>query len=169
MELKWGKYTKRRVNIHAICFEPTIEFCSAICKAAADSPTPAVMHTYGRYDDALPLIAGNMYLLDKPRLFIETLEGDMEVLPGDYIVIGTNGEYYPCKPIPFEQVHSPAMDSWTFRELTKETAVDIAEWIHGTDCSTIHGLASAYIHKKLIFVDTYQFLLKKRTDTYRLF
>jgi len=31
-------------------------------------------------------------------LFIETLEGRMEVSKGDYVIKGVNGELYPCKP-----------------------------------------------------------------------
>ena len=32
------------------------------------------------------------------RLVIETLEGTMQVLVGDWIVCGTRGEFYPVKP-----------------------------------------------------------------------
>lgn len=31
-------------------------------------------------------------------LFIKTLEGVMEALPGDWIILGVKGEIYPCKP-----------------------------------------------------------------------
>ena len=30
--------------------------------------------------------------------FIETLEGRMEARPGDFIIKGIKGEFYPCKP-----------------------------------------------------------------------
>ena len=38
--------------------------------------------------------------ISKPeiRIMIETLEGVMQARPGDYIIRGVNGEYYPCKP-----------------------------------------------------------------------
>ena len=36
---------------------------------------------------------------------IKTLEGDMIVSPGDYIVQGVKGELYPCKPDIFEQTY----------------------------------------------------------------
>lgn len=36
-----------------------------------------------------------------PVLFIETDEGRMEAKPKDYIIRGTRGEFYPCKPDPF--------------------------------------------------------------------
>ena len=35
-------------------------------------------------------------------LMIRTLEGDMRVSPGDYVIRGINGEFYPCKPYIFE-------------------------------------------------------------------
>jgi len=31
-------------------------------------------------------------------LKIKTLEGDMAAMPGDYIIRGVEGEFYPCKP-----------------------------------------------------------------------
>lgn len=34
----------------------------------------------------------------KDYLEIETLEGIMKAQPGDYVIKGVNGEFYPCKP-----------------------------------------------------------------------
>lgn len=39
---------------------------------------------------------------------IPTLEGDMKVSVGDYIIKGVNGEYYPCKPDIFEKTYKKA-------------------------------------------------------------
>lgn len=36
------------------------------------------------------------------EIYIETLEGTMAALPGDYIIKGVQGEFYPCKPDIFE-------------------------------------------------------------------
>lgn len=36
---------------------------------------------------------------------IETLEGEMTVSPGDWIITGIKGEKYPCKPDIFEQTY----------------------------------------------------------------
>lgn len=36
---------------------------------------------------------------------IETLEGDMKADPGDFIIKGVNGEFYPCKPDIFEKTY----------------------------------------------------------------
>ena len=36
---------------------------------------------------------------------IETLEGVMSAQPGDWIIQGVQGEFYPCKPDIFEQTY----------------------------------------------------------------
>jgi hypothetical protein len=36
---------------------------------------------------------------------IETLEGVMKASPGDYIIQGVQGEFYPCKPDIFTQTY----------------------------------------------------------------
>ena len=38
-------------------------------------------------------------------LSIETLEGTMRALPGDWIIKGVNGEFYPCKPDIFDKTY----------------------------------------------------------------
>lgn len=37
------------------------------------------------------------------NFLIETLEGTMSAQPGDYIIKGIHGEFYPCKPDIFNQ------------------------------------------------------------------
>ena len=39
---------------------------------------------------------------------IETLEGLMKASPGDWIIKGVNGEFYPCKPDIFEKTYDVA-------------------------------------------------------------
>lgn len=39
---------------------------------------------------------------------IETLEGVMHATPGDWIIRGVNGEFYPCKPGIFAATYDPA-------------------------------------------------------------
>ena len=38
-------------------------------------------------------------------LVIHTLEGDHHANPGDYIIKGVHGEFYPCKPDIFEKTY----------------------------------------------------------------
>ena len=41
----------------------------------------------------------------KAELMIGTLEGPHKCSPGDYIIRGIAGEFYPCKPDIFEKLH----------------------------------------------------------------
>lgn len=43
--------------------------------------------------------------------FIHTLEGTMEVHPGDWVITGILGEKYPCKPEIFVATYEPVSDS----------------------------------------------------------
>ena len=42
---------------------------------------------------------------DNLYLTIRTLEGNMTASPGDYIIKGIQGEFYPCKPDIFEKTY----------------------------------------------------------------
>ncbi len=44
-------------------------------------------------------------------ILIPTLEGTMTAHPGDWIIKGVKGEFYPCKPDIFEATYEPAGDS----------------------------------------------------------
>jgi hypothetical protein len=46
--------------------------------------------------------------MEHGRIVIVTLEGDMQATPGDWIIQGVKGEFYPCKPDVFEQSYEPA-------------------------------------------------------------
>lgn len=39
---------------------------------------------------------------------LPTLEGDMYVTPGDWIITGVKGEHYPCKPDIFDLTYEAA-------------------------------------------------------------
>lgn len=45
------------------------------------------------------------YASDKRNYYIRTLEGEMKLADGDYIIKGVNGEFYPCKPDIFEKTY----------------------------------------------------------------
>lgn len=42
---------------------------------------------------------------NKGGFYIPTLEGNMKVSMGDYIIKGVNGEFYPCKPDIFDKTY----------------------------------------------------------------
>lgn len=89
-----GFYTKRPVTIEARqtgqCYD---EDCSILAWCGG-------MHYH---PDA---IEGTDVLF-----FIPTLEGEMEVTTGDWVIRGVAGEFYPCKPAIFEQTYEPAKGS----------------------------------------------------------
>lgn len=43
-------------------------------------------------------------------LYIHTLEGNMEASPGDWVIKGVKGEFYPCKPDIFEQTYEEVVE-----------------------------------------------------------
>ena len=45
------------------------------------------------------------------QLVISTLEGDMKVSKGDYVIKGINGEFYPCKPDIFKSTYNVIEDN----------------------------------------------------------
>lgn len=55
--------------------------------------------------DAWNFIPYKKYEIEGECLLIKTLEGTMRASPGDYIICGVNGEYYPCKPYIFEKTY----------------------------------------------------------------
>lgn len=49
--------------------------------------------------------------IDDAPPFIRTLEGDMIVSVGDWIIKGVKGEFYPCKPDIFAATYEAADDA----------------------------------------------------------
>ena len=77
------KYRKRPVVIEAEQWFPG-RAVDGVCLGLRDNP--------------LPITRG-------PH--VHTLEGELAVIPGDWIIKGIVGEYYPCKPEIFEATYEP--------------------------------------------------------------
>ena len=41
------------------------------------------------------------------ELYVHTLEGEMHLSKGDYLIKGVFGEFYPCKPEVFHNTYEP--------------------------------------------------------------
>ena len=72
------------------------------------------------------------------ELIIHTLEGDHHASPGDYIIKGVNGEFYPCKPDIFAKTYESSTLTQPNEPLTLEELRMIVEptpvwwdWIQG--------------------------------------
>jgi hypothetical protein len=76
------KFRKKPIEIEAIQFDPVL------------------------LTDMLKFAAGKFKVqttdCGQMRLVIDTREGDMFASPGDWIIKGVKGEFYPCKPDIFE-------------------------------------------------------------------
>ena len=78
------KFRKRSVIVDAVCFDDYFD----------ESPV----------EFRNVLMCENAFSMHE-RFFIQTLEGDMYVNKGDWIIKGVNGEFYPCKPHIFEKTY----------------------------------------------------------------
>ena len=78
-----AKFRKKPVVIEAVQFTGNDAECLAFCPIARDPVD------------------------DRANLVIPTLEGDMLVSMGDWIIKGVKGEFYPCKPDIFDATYDP--------------------------------------------------------------
>ncbi len=58
----------------------------------------------------IPAWCGGEAVIDAfgPCILIDTLEGQMRADPGDWIIRGVKGEFYPCKPDIFAATYEAA-------------------------------------------------------------
>jgi hypothetical protein len=81
------KYTKKPVTIEAIQWTP-----ETMDEALTWIPSEVIGKKIGRIKDS------NDSLQWTHEYYIKTLEGDMKISYGDFIIKGVKGEFYPCKP-----------------------------------------------------------------------
>lgn len=81
------KYRKKPIVIEAVKYDGTLESVLSL-------GMPEVCQDFTSSD-----------------LLIPTLEGEMRALPGDYIIKGIKGEFYPCKPDIFEASYDKVDES----------------------------------------------------------
>lgn len=79
-------YRKKPVVINAVQWDGTVEEATDIINWILTGELVARYH-------------------DDPAIMIDTLEGTMRADPGDWIIKGVNGEFYPCKPDIFAQTY----------------------------------------------------------------
>lgn len=101
--MKPQKYTKKPVTIEAMRL------------AGSPARTHAVYqwieaNTQGSFDPDAEQLPMSGVSIDPGTgfLLIATLEGVMQAKPGDYIIRGVQGEFYPCKPDIFEATYEEA-------------------------------------------------------------
>ena len=75
---------------------------------------PVVIEAWQNSDEnEFPVWLANVDVGREPGgvILINTLEGVMKAMPGDYIIKGVKGEVYPCKPDIFEATYEVVNES----------------------------------------------------------
>ena len=65
----------------------------------------AIQYTKDNLLDVMEFCDGGKKTIFNHYLYIVTLEGNMRVRKGDYIIRGVHGEYYPCEKSIFEETY----------------------------------------------------------------
>ena len=67
----------------------------------------AIQRVDGNDDEICDFLANSesCFEYNAGKITIETLEGEMAVSVGDFVIKGIRGECYPCKPDIFEQTY----------------------------------------------------------------
>ena len=86
-----AKYRKKPITVEAEIYQKGMEDGFQPCSSA----TCQVFHSFDK----------KCRDCDLSKPYIETLEGNMYISEGDYIIIGVKGERYPCKPDIFEMTY----------------------------------------------------------------
>ncbi len=68
---------------------------------------PVVIEAWQWGSGAVPVDILAQIDFGKEGAVIPTLEGEMKIRQGDYIIQGIKGELYPCKPDIFEATYEP--------------------------------------------------------------
>lgn len=76
-----GRYRKKPVEIEAVQFNGT------------------------NHVEVAEFLAGSDFEPGIHGIVINTLEGSMSAAPGDWVIKGVKGEFYPCKPDIFEATY----------------------------------------------------------------
>ncbi len=90
-----SKYRKRPVTVEAKQWDGTEASADEIADWVNASDEPSLILVVDRRAKDGPLIS----------MSIITLEGNMEVSPGDWVIRGVEGEFYPCKPGIFDKTY----------------------------------------------------------------
>ena len=104
------------------------------------------------------------------KITIRTLEGDMIVNSGDYIIKGVGGEFYPCKPDIFSKTYEkvdamieaqPTVGQWNkliFRDLTDEEKEDYSnqEWTYIIESLPDYGEEVLVTDGKRVWTDSFE-------------
>lgn len=125
------RYRKRPVEIEAVQWDGTAEGATVVIDwvlshdgTARIRDYPPTMHDVACRCDGRGVVPGGGLTADlipcpeteptggrPPDIAIDTLEGTMTASPGDWIIRGVQGEFYPIKDAIFRETYEPATDA----------------------------------------------------------
>ena len=88
------KFRKKPVEIEAVQFTDLDSYLAIVA--------------WWKDVDTGTLTADEMFEYRRPIMLLKTLEGTMAANPGDWVIRGVQGEFYPCKPDIFEATYEAA-------------------------------------------------------------
>ena len=101
------KFRKKPVVIDAVYWDGTEKCLNEVALPFISDGQPDFSHLPKAPDDP-HIHQGIGYTPPTGQLFIPTLEGTMTANPGDWIIRGVRGEFYPCKPDIFKVTYEAA-------------------------------------------------------------
>lgn len=106
------KYRKRPVEIEAMQLVGDNADMFAVYQWVEE-------HTQGSFAHDTIAVPASGVSIDPATGFmlIATLEGVMQAKPGDWIIRGVQGEFYPCKPDVFTATYEPVEQAPALRRL----------------------------------------------------
>jgi hypothetical protein len=88
------KFRKKPVEIDAIQYTaPIYSNIRDFIESFGDNPSEIIFKVFDNHNENMNI--SNMS--GTSHLAVRTLEGDMKITHGDWIIRGVKGEYYPCK------------------------------------------------------------------------
>ena len=108
------KFVKQPVTVEAMRWDGSV-----------DGAHPIIEWILGHAGNARCLLPGAWDHMESAYIQIATPEGRVLVFPGDYVIRGVAGEFYPCKPDIFRRTYIAADET--------ESWVEYAPGIRATD------------------------------------
>ena len=93
-------FKKKPVEVEARQFDGTVDGAEAICRWANDN--------VDAHEDGEPWVDYTYVNGTVIDLLVHTLEGSMEAKPGDWIIRGVKGEFYPVRADIFAETYERA-------------------------------------------------------------
>lgn len=103
------RYRKKPVVIEAVRWEGGATAATPIIDWILDGGGTARYHEPDTKPVGAPYRPDDINSVSVPEhIVIDTLEGKMRAKPGDWIIRGVQGEFYPCNPYIFTQTYERA-------------------------------------------------------------